>query len=142
MSANPLQSLPMRRALAIALPLLVVFGIALWRTKAPEPKGTGAPPTQFSSLRAMQALRQLLADEVPHPIGTAANARVRERLIAQFQELGYETSVQSRFACNAAAVCGLVHNVIARQAGGARQDVVYLLAHYDSVGAGPGASDD
>ena len=132
----------MRRVLAIALPLVVVFAIALWRTRGPEPKPAAAPPSEFASARAMQALRELLAEEVPHPIGTAANARVRDRLISQFRKLGYETTVQSRFACNAATVCGLVHNVIARQPGAARRDVVFLLAHYDSAGAGPGASDD
>ncbi|HEX2121377.1 MAG TPA: M28 family peptidase, partial [Thermoanaerobaculia bacterium] len=44
--------------------------------------------------------------------------------------------------CNARPVCAMVENVIARAPGGRRADAVVLMAHYDSVGAGPGAADD
>jgi hypothetical protein len=132
----------MRRAITVVVPLVVVFALAMWRAKGPEPKPLDTPAGEFAAARAMQSLRGLLGNGAAHPVGTAANAEVRSRLIAQFQSLGYETSVQSRFACNAAAVCALVHNVIARQPGAARRDAVYLMAHYDSVGAGGGASDD
>ena len=78
----------------------------------------------------------------PHPIGTPANARVRDRIVAQLTAMDYDVEIQRRFACNAAAVCGMVENILARQPNGAREDVVLLTAHYDSVGAGAGASDD
>jgi hypothetical protein len=54
----------------------------------------------------------------------------------------YDVTIQRRFVCNAAAACGMVENILARQPGARREDVVLLTAHYDSVGAGPGASDD
>lgn len=126
----------------MALPLAVVLALAFWRGRGPEPEPETAPAAEFSAARALRTLRGLLADGVPHPMATAANQRVRERLLEQFRALGYETEVQRRFACNAAAACGIVENVIARQPGAARRDAVVLTAHYDSVGAGIGASDD
>lgn len=132
----------MRRAAAVFLPLAAIFALALWRARGPEPKPVSAPPAEFSAARAMDVLRELLAENVPHPMGTPANARVRDRIVARLAGMGYEVDIQRRFACNAAAVCGMVENIIARQPGARRESAVLLTAHYDSVGAGPGASDD
>jgi len=132
----------MRRAIAVLLPLTIVFALALWRAQGPEPKPASTADAEFSAERANAALRALLAEGVPHPIGTPANARVRDRIVARLQAMDYDVEVQRRFACNAAAVCGMVENIIARQRGARRRDVVLLTAHYDSVGAGAGASDD
>ena len=129
----------MRRGIAVVLPLIVVLAIILWRLRGPAPVAATAPSTQFSAERAQTQLRVLLAENVPHPIGSAANARVRDRVVARFRELGSPTQIQRRFACNAAALCANVENIIA---GDLSRDAVVLAAHYDSVGAGPGASDD
>ncbi|HEX2121351.1 MAG TPA: M28 family peptidase, partial [Thermoanaerobaculia bacterium] len=132
----------MRRAAAVVVPLLIVFALIVWRGRGPALKPADAPAREFSSTRAAAVLRDLLAEEVPHPVGTAANARLRDRIAARFTALGYETTIQRRFACNARPVCAMVENVIARAPGGRRADAVVLMAHYDSVGAGPGAADD
>ena len=132
----------MRRAIAVFLLLAIVFALALWRARGPEPKPASAAETEFSAERANGVLRALLAEGVPHPVGTAANERVRDRIVARLQALDYDVEVQRRFACNAAAVCGMVENILARQRGARRRDVVLLTAHYDSVGAGPAAADD
>lgn len=128
----------MRRAIVVVLPLLAVLALAVWRARGPEPRGADA--AGFSSARAMQTLRELLVDGVPHPIGTRANERVRARVVTQFRALGYDTRVQSRFVCNAAIVCGQVENIYVTRGG--TGDAVVAVAHYDSVGAGMGASDD
>ena len=122
----------MRRLAFVALPLLVVLGIAIWRSYGPAPEESGG---------AAAALRDLVAEGVPHPVGSAANAVVRDRIVSRFRELGYATSIQRRFVCNARITCATVENIIARQPG-ARGEAVVLAAHYDSVKAGPGASDD
>jgi Peptidase family M28 len=129
----------MRRGLAVAVPLLAVLALVHWRLRGPEPLPASAPANVFSAARAHAVLSELVAENVPHPLGSAANARVRDRVVARFRELGYPVRVQRRFACNAAALCGTVENVIA---GDLSRDAVVLTAHYDSVGAGPGASDD
>lgn len=132
----------MRRASIVALPLALVLALALWRAQGPPPRDASAPGSAFSSARAMSTLQGLLAEGVPHPVGSPANARVRARIESRFRELGYETTVQRRFACNGNATCAMVENVIARAPGTRQGDVVLLAAHYDSVAAGPGASDD
>lgn len=131
----------MRRALIVAAPLVVVLVLALWRALGPAPAPLSAPPSEFSSARAMSVLRDVVGT-VPHPIATPANHAVRDRVMTRFRALGYATEIQSRFACNAGAMCGVVENVIARAPGAQRGDSVLLVAHYDSVPAGPGASDD
>lgn len=132
----------MRRALAVFLPLLAVLSLVLWRIRGPEPKDDAAPPSEFSAARAGGQLQTLFAEEVPHPLGTPANVRVRDRIVARFRELGYETRVERRFACNASAVCGTVENIHAAAPGQPSGDPVLVVAHYDSVPAGPGVSDD
>jgi len=131
----------MRRFAAIVIPVFLVVALAMWRAQGPAAKPESAPAGEFSAARAMTVLRALLAEGVPHPITSPANARVRDRIVARFRELGYETVVQHRFACNAMPACGVAENIIARPPGAAG-DLVLLAAHYDSVGAGPGASDD
>jgi hypothetical protein len=132
----------MRRASIVALPLTLVLAVALWRAQGPQPRDASAPQNAFSSARAMSILQGLLVEGVPHPVGSPANARVRSRIESRFHELGYETAAQRRFACNANANCAMVENVIAQAPGASTGDVVLLAAHYDSVPAGPGASDD
>jgi hypothetical protein len=132
----------MRRASIVALPLAVVLVIAIWSAQGVSPRDASAPADVFSAMRARQVSRELLAEQVPHPVGSAANMRVRERLETRLRALGYETIVQRRFACTATAACAQVENVLARAPGAREGDIVLLAAHYDSVAAGPGASDD
>ncbi|MFL6246690.1 MAG: M28 family peptidase [Thermoanaerobaculia bacterium] len=132
----------MRRAVTVALPLTLVLALTIWRAQGPPPRDVNAPADTFSAARAMNVLRELLAEGVPHPVGSPANIRVRQRIEARFRSLGYETTVQRRFACNGNAQCATIENIIARAPGPREGDTVLLAAHYDSVPAGPGASDD
>jgi hypothetical protein len=132
----------MRRALVIALPLAVVLLLALWRARGPEPRDASAPAGEFSAGRAADVLRGLYVEEVPHPVGSPANAVIRDRVVARFRDLGYETSIERRFACNAAGLCANVENIMARAPGQPAGDPVLMVAHYDSVPAGPAVSDD
>ena len=111
------------------------------------PLGADAPPTVFSARRAMAILQELVGNGVPHPIGSAAAAQLRETIVRRLSGLGYVPELQSGFVCSDDGVCGNAVNIIATLAAGARenaleQNAVLLSAHYDSVPAGPGASDD
>src|SRR2546430_2474988 len=71
-----------------------------------------------------------------------SNANSAPGRTSNVRSLGLEVSIQQRFICNAYGACQPVSNVLARMPGDARADTLVLAAHYDSVGAGPGASDD
>jgi len=130
-----------RRAPAVVIVLLLaILGAVMTRNRGPEVRPASAPATVFSAERAMRFHRDVIGD-VPHPVGSAAHDEVLSRLVAQFRTLGYDTSIQRTFACNPSAMCSMISNVIARR-GGASGDTLLLAAHYDSVPAGPGASDD
>ncbi|HEX7838963.1 MAG TPA: M28 family peptidase, partial [Kofleriaceae bacterium] len=133
---------PRGRALVVFAVLAALSGLEVCRTGNPDPAPEGAPADQFSATRAIAALHAVSLDE-PHPLGTPAHDAMRDKIAAALGELGYTVERQHAFACNAAATCGDVDNLIARRPGqalGAR--AVVVAAHYDSVPAGPGASDD
>src|SRR6185295_4748546 len=77
---------------------LVLLALALLLTLSlgnpPEPKPKDAPATEFSAGRAGEVLRTLVGDGAPHPVGSAANAQMRERVMAQLRALGYTPEVQ------------------------------------------------
>lgn len=127
--------------LALAGIAAIVAAVAVcYRPPAPEP--VSASVARFSAARALDVLRPVLAEGVPHPVGSAANAVVRDRLIDQLRALGYEPEIQRGFSCDEWGACGAVENIVSRLAGREPGQAVALVAHYDSVAAGPGASDD
>src|SRR2546430_1414050 len=78
---------------------------------------SGVAPRPVAAGRAGALLRSLLAEGEPHPVGSAGDARIRERLLRVLRQLGYETTVQDAFSCRDAS-CARVQNVIARLPGG------------------------
>jgi Peptidase family M28 len=129
-------------AAALALLALVLLLVSV-RASPPAPKAQDVPVTEFSAERARQVLGTLLGDGAPHPMGSEANARVRERILGHLRWLGLTPEVQEGFACSANfGGCGRVWNVMARLEGAQPGKAVLLMAHYDSVGAGPGVGDD
>ena len=119
----------------IALALLAALWLAAYAAYRPgPPRGTEGRATDFSALRALADLRELLHESAPHPMGSAANTLVRERIIARLRQLGYEPELQSAdFGCDPYAVCGTPLNIVARIDGGAPpgSSAVLLAAHYD-----------
>lgn len=129
-------------AIIILLLFAVVAALSMRGSRPPAALGADAPDTAFSAARAMAALTRILGDERPHPTGSDANAQVRDRIISEFGQLGLQARVQRRFACGG-SVCATVENLLVHIPGTGNPDnAVLLAAHYDSVGAGPGASDD
>jgi len=127
--------------LAVAV-LAAVLLLTLWGLRPPAPKPINAPVTEFSARRAQAVLSRLVGDGTPHPIGSAANDSVRARVLAELERFGYKPEVQTGFACDEYGSCGTAKNVVARLEGKESGSAVLLAAHYDSVPAGPGASDD
>jgi hypothetical protein len=120
--------------------LMLAGTLAAYRT--PAPLGLDAAPTEFSAARAREILEELVGDGVPHPMGGAADAKVRDRIVKRLTALGYATELQTGLSCNDFGACGTPTNIVATRGEFTGNDAVMLAAHYDSVPAGPGASDD
>jgi hypothetical protein len=124
----------------IGAALMLAAALAAYRT--PAPLGSDAAPTVFSAARAREILKELVGDGVPHPMGSIANAKVRDRIVKRLTALGYATELQTGLSCNEFGACGTPTNIVATRGELSGKDAVMLAAHYDSVPAGPGASDD
>jgi Peptidase family M28 len=120
----------------------LLLGATLAAYRAPAPLGLDAAPTVFSAARAREILKELVGDGVPHPMGSAADIKVRDLIVKRLTALGYTTELQSGLSCNDFGACGTPTNIVATRGTLTRNDAVMLAAHYDSVPAGPGASDD
>ncbi|HKU66132.1 MAG TPA: M20/M25/M40 family metallo-hydrolase [Rhizomicrobium sp.] len=128
-------------ALAAGIWLLNAYG-----RSQPQALGLEAPATQFSAARADAVLSRILGDERPHPAGSAENAAVRDRILKELADLGVPARMQTQMSCYGedrwgAISCGTVNNIIASVAPGQGKEIL-LMAHGDSVAAGPGAGDD
>ena len=123
--------------------LLAFAGFANWLDEPPTPLPLDAPADSFSAQRASAELRTLLAEGIPHPLASNADAQIRTRIIARLAELGVPAQLQSAWVCDESFACGRAVNIVARLDGSKpASGAVLLAAHYDSVPAGPGAGDD
>lgn len=133
---------PPRWGLITAMALLaLVLGLTVFLSEPPAPKPKEVALDEFSAGRAGDILRDLVGDGSPHPVGSPANARVREKIVAHLRWLGFAPEVQEAVSCDWGG-CARVANVVARLEGREKDKAVLLMAHYDSVAAGPGVSDD
>jgi hypothetical protein len=126
----------------VLLFVLLAAGVCALREGTPDPLAASAPQDVFSADRALVHLNAFAT--APHPIGSAEHDRVRDYLVSQITALGitpeveHGTGVTPRYE-----VAGTVENIVARLKGtSGAADAVALVAHYDSVPAGPGAGDD
>lgn len=140
---RPAEQLSAVAKLTIWLLLIAVAGLAIYAITPPAPLGETAPPDQFSAARAKAHLVQIARE--PHPIGTAANQRVRDYLVQQLSELGAEVRVERSVGLHNSGrqiYAATVENIVATIKGsGASDRAVMLASHYDSVPQGPGAAD-
>jgi hypothetical protein len=122
-----------------ALVLLGALAVAPYVPRNEVP--ASAPADVFSAERALPHLRAIARE--PHPVGSPANARVRDYLLGQLAALGLRPEVQRAAVFRAPTGDGVVvENVLVRLPGSASTGVVLLTAHYDSVNSAPGAGDD
>lgn len=136
----PTQEIVVRQsfALPVAIALLAaLLAVAVVRSAAPAPRTAAGG---FSAASAREVLAELAGDGAPHPTGSPANAAVRDRIQAILRRHGLEPEVQAATVCRNGR-CARIENVLARLPG-REAGAVLLTAHYDSVGAGPGAGDD
>jgi len=127
--------------------LLGLLCVAAWvlGSLGPQPaRGPDAPPTEFSAARAGTVLARLLGPQRPHPAGSAENAAVHARAMTELASLGVPARIisgQSCFHRVGYMACAVVSDIVADPIAGDGKAIL-LMAHLDSVAAGPGAADD
>jgi hypothetical protein len=144
-----MQASDIRTLLRIAIVAAIAVGlwaVTLHHNGMPAPLPANAPASQFSAARADAALARVLGPEVPHPVSTQANADVRTRILAEYAALGVPTKTYRALGCEMGKTygfltCATVTDIIADVRPGSGKATL-MLSHYDSVPAGPGASDD
>jgi hypothetical protein len=127
----------------VALVLGAFAAISLLALEPPKPLPASAQASEFSAERAFSHVEQIA--ERPHPVGSPANAEVRDYLVGQLEDLGLRPTVQEATSARTkegTASIARVHNIHARIPGSSPTGHVVLVAHYDSVPRGPGAADD
>ena len=137
-----------KSAFWLALLLAAVLG-AMAATSLllqPSPVRAQATAADFDANRAKGRLALVLGDQRPHPADTAADDRVRDRIVALLRNMGLKPIVRDQLACNElykqrGVSCARVRNVLA-VLGPPAGKAVLLNAHYDSTPVGPGAADD
>ncbi|CAN7244713.1 M20/M25/M40 family metallo-hydrolase [Phenylobacterium sp. LjRoot164] len=134
----------MGRTIALVACLALAFLIGWAQERTPTPLPVDAPASAFSAGRAMADVEVIA--KVPHPIGSPANAAVRDHLVARMTELGLSPQVQRAQVLRQEdgwIAGGTVENVIGVLPGRDRTaPAVAVMAHYDSVPGSPGAADD
>jgi hypothetical protein len=133
------------RGLQIVALLLAGFALKGWLLTPPPAHLARADG--FNVKRAVARLERILGDERPHPVDTAADGAVRERLIAELDAIGLAPRVQEETDCSAMpgaryVSCSRIRNVIATIPSLRPGPQLLLNAHYDSTPTGPGAGDD
>lgn len=129
----------MARSILVAGFFLLIGILATYALLAPAPQPASAPPTEFSALRAIEHSKATA--RVPHPMGTAANDKVRAYILRTLTEMGVEAEELPARRVSGRS-CEVSTSVIGRIPGTANSKAFALMAHFDSVPFGPGASDD
>lgn len=123
--------------------IVILLGVLRGLERAPVSVVPASDRSGFSAERAFAHLQTLLAENVPHPSGSAANALVADRIVAALRAVGYEPEVQEGFKCSTLAPgCSVVRNIIATRKGRDSTHAVMVTAHYDSVPGSAAAADD
>lgn len=98
---------------------------------------------QFNGQNAFEILNQLMPNDEPHPTGSVANKKVRDRIMALLKKSNLEPFIQSRKQCSLfSSHCVTIENIIAIRKGTSNGDALLLVVHYDSKKRAPGAGDD
>ena len=102
-----------RGLILAAIGAALILGATLAAYRTPAPLGLDAAPTAFSAARARENLRDLVGDGVPHPMGSAANVKVRDLIVKRLAALGFTTELQTGMSCNEFGACGSPTNIVA-----------------------------
>jgi len=131
--------------------LWALAAVAIWLLAAhvqngPELRGPNAPLDHFSAARAQAVLNRIQESGRPHPVGSVENAAVHARVRRELDAMSIPVTVLQTRQCFSeprwsAVTCADIADLIAEAIPGSGKAII-LMAHMDSVPAGPGAGDD
>ncbi len=135
-------------AFVVAVLLFIVSAVGVSVRMRPvdiTPAERGEP--RFDGGSALATLRAILPGNDPHPVDSPASATMRHRIVEQLARIGYAADVEDTTSCRKVGMqtCARVRNIVVNVPGSDTSkaaSAILLAAHYDSVAAGPGASDD
>lgn len=135
-----------RRSAFLSGPVLFsFFVVCAWAVilldKSPTPVSKQAPLSEFSAQRAAEHLSFIA--RAPHPIGSAEHDVVRDYIVNTLRSMGLAPQMQrTTYTNNQDGNTVKLDNIMCRLKGSSQDKALLLVAHYDSVRSGPGASDD
>lgn len=136
----------MARIVALAMLVTGFWLLSAYGPSRPDAQPADAPAAQFSAGRADAVLARVLEPQQPHPVGSPQGQMVRARILKELAALGVAARTESGMSCyvpphGSFLPCGSVTNIVAEVSPG-KGKAVLLMAHADSVAAGPGEADD
>lgn len=137
-----------RRSLVTLVVMAALFAALMGAGLALTPPAVRATPAEgeFNARAARERLVRILGPELPRPIDSDGQDAVREAILQDLASIGVAPEVRDTFACRAQPSGPLVDCARARNIvftiGPEGGPAVLAAAHYDTVPAGPGASDD
>ncbi|MEU7602688.1 M20/M25/M40 family metallo-hydrolase [Streptomyces sp. NPDC041003] len=130
--------------LLLAVVALIAVAATVTSAVAPlDPLPGDAPAKEFSATRAHAHVEKIATE--PHPIGTASHDRVRDWLLGELTRLGLEPKTGESVGVDRTPghnMAARVQNIQATVRGTDPTGRVLVVAHYDSIENGPGATDD
>jgi hypothetical protein len=138
----------MSRLAALASLLAATFLLFYVGARTPQPRAEGPASRNFCAHCALAEIAVIAVR--PHPVGSPANAAVRDYLMARMGLLGLSPRVQRadsrdimNFRRDAFVAVAPVENLVGVLPGRDHSlPALALMAHYDSVPGSPGAADD
>ena len=129
-----------------ALAAVGIWLLAAYVQSGPRPRGPGIAPEQFSAARAQTVLNRIQDTARPHPVGSVENAAMHACVRRELEAQQIPVTVLQKRQCFSeprwsAVTCADIADLIAEVVSGSGKAII-LMAHLDSVPAGPGAGDD
>lgn len=128
---------PSRQKPLIFVFFLIVSFITIALDRPPQPLSKEAPATEFSAERAIAHLAAIA--RAPHPLDSEEHGAVRDYIVHVLQGLGLTPQIEKTTDSDMDVT---LENIVCRLKGTSQEKAVLMVAHYDSVVSGPGASDD
>jgi hypothetical protein len=139
-SYTPNQPPNFRRAVLLVVCWLLLVIVVVEYDRPPSAVSAGAALPLFSADRALNHLAHI--SRAPHPINSSEHDQVRDYILNTLKNMGLRHDVQKASINAQGKGPVVVENVVGRLKGSGDGKAVLVVAHYDSVATGPGASDD